>query len=297
LWVAPDGAFGAFSTGELMRESAAIDKNMKSRMSVGNLHAKERGDARVRSHFDSNTDVYVDKYEKTYKDICRERLALLENFLDICSTRPLKILDVGCGAGVFVDMLLDLYPRAEAVGVDSSFGMLKRNAPVPRKTLLLGDAKELPLRPNSFDLINVDTVMHHLVDFRGYKSTLEVIKGFLSSLQELLKPGGLLIVHEIYHEYVLRDNLGSRLVYEISTLHLPPVLANLLRYMGMEAANAGVCFLTRRQWGELFERTDFEVLQKREKHWDKHYFEKMGFRYNGDLYYTLRSIQRGSFCG
>ncbi|MGC1484826.1 MAG: methyltransferase domain-containing protein [Candidatus Acidiferrum sp.] len=257
-------------------------------MTVDNYPSRTRGDEIVRNHFDAHTDLYVDKYEETYKEMCRERLTLLKNFLDMGCRESMKILDVGCGAGVFVDMLLDRYPNAEAVGVDSSLGMLKRNIAVRRKMLLLGDAKELPFRPNSFDLINVDTVMHHLVDFRGYGNTLDTIEDFLSSLGRLLKPGGLLIVHEIYHEYLLRDNLGSRLVYEISTLHLPPVLANLLRYMGMEAANAGVCFLTRRQWGELFKRTHFEILQVREKHWDKHNFEKMGFRYNGDLYYTLR---------
>lgn len=267
--------------------------NTKSRTGVGNSQSRTRGDEKVRNHFDAHTDLYVDKYEKPYKDICRQRLALLNGFLDTGRREPMKILDVGCGAGVFVDMLLDQYPCAEAVGVDSSFGMLKRNTPVPRKILLLGDAKELPFRPNSFDLINVDTVMHHLVDFRGYRNTLDTIEHFLSSLRNLLKPGGLLIVHEIYHEYLLRDNLGSWLVYEISTLHMPPVLANLLRYMGMEAANAGVCFLTRRQWGELFQRTHFEVLQKREKHWNKHNFEKIGFHYNGDLYYTLRSRSNG----
>lgn len=257
-------------------------------MGVGNSPLN-RGDAVVRKHFDSNSDLYVDKYEIPYRNICRERLELLGGFVGVGCKEPIKILDVGCGGGVFVDMLLGSYPNAEAVGVDSSFGMLRKNARVARKTLLLADARELPFLPNSFDLINVDTVMHHLVDFHSYRDTLGTIEQFLFSIRELLKPGGLVIVHEIYHEYLLRDNLGSRLVYELSTLKLPQVLASFLRYMGMETANAGVCFLTRRQWGELFEKTQFEVLQAREKHWEKYNFEKVGFCNNGDLYYTLRS--------
>ena len=142
-----------------------------NRIEHGNPPADTKGDSIVRNHFDSNTDLYVDKYQASYRVCCQERIELLKDFLDINSGVPVNILDVGCGAGVFVDMLLNLYPGAQAVGVDSSMGMLKRNVPISRKTLILGDAKRLPFRPQSFDLINVDTVMHHLVDFRGYRST------------------------------------------------------------------------------------------------------------------------------
>ncbi len=188
---------------------------------------------------------------------------------------------------MFVDMLLDRLPNAQAVGLDSSIGMLKKNIPRPRKTLVLGEGKTLPFSPKSFDLINVDTVMHHLVDFRGYDSTIGTIEAFLSSLRRLLRPRGLLIVREIYHEFILRDNLGSRLIYELSTLRGPVVAANLLKYIGINTAKAGVCFLTRKQWNKVFERTGYEFLQATQKPWTKHYLEKVGFRYNGDLYYTL----------
>ena len=253
---------------------------------LGNPMAENRGDAVVRKHFDSNTDLYVDKYDEPYKAICRERIRLLEQFLSDRWT-PCSILDVGCGAGVFVDMLLETYPQARAIGVDSSAGMLGRNIIRPRKALLLGDARDLPFHGATFDLINVDTVMHHLVDFRGYRNTIENIESFLLSLHGFLKPGGLLIVHEIYHESHLREYLGCRLVYELSTLRLPTVVANVLKRLGLNTVNAGVCFLTRRQWSEVFERTGFDSRSVTDSPWIKHRLEKMGFRYNGDLYYTL----------
>ncbi len=257
---------------------------------VTNFHegvSETIGDARVREHFDTNTDLYVDTYKAAYRAICEERIGLLERFLSVPSGEPLTILDVGCGAGTFLDMLLNRYPHSRAFGVDSSQGMLSRNAPSPRKKLILSDARELLFGPNSFDLINVDTVMHHLIDYSGYRNTLGAIERFLSTTRELLKPNGLMIVREIYHEFVLQDDFGARLVYELSTLRMPAIVADLLKRLGMITANAGVCFLTRRQWEEMFKRTSYEILQVTQKPWKKHPFEKMGFRSNGDLYYTV----------
>jgi SAM-dependent methyltransferase len=258
----------------------------------GFITVRTRGDAAVREHFDSHTDLYVDKYQEAYKALCRERISLLNDFVDIAG-KPITILDVGCGAGVFIDMLLNQSTSAQAFGMDSSLGMLKRNALVPRKSLVLGDARELPFRPKSFDLINVDTVMHHLVDFRGYHKTLGAIERFLLSLQELLKPGGLLIVREIYHESWLRDNFGARLIYELSTLRLPRGFVNLFKHLGLSTANAGVCFLTRRQWDVVFRRTNYKTLAITDKPWIKHRLKKMGFPNNGDLYYALGSQGSG----
>jgi SAM-dependent methyltransferase len=246
------------------------------------------GDVRVRKHFDTNTDLYVDTYKAAYEAICEERIGQLERFLGVPSGEPLTVLDVGCGAGRFLDMLLDKYPHSRAFGVDSSQGMLNRNTLGPRKKLILSDAKELPFRPNTFDLINVDALMHHLIDYRSYGNTLGTIERFLSTTRKLLKPDGLMVVREIYHEFVLRDDFGPRLVYELSTLQMPAVVATLLKRLGLITANAGVCFLTRRQWEKMFKRTRYEVLQVTQKPWIKHPFEKIGFRFNGDLYYTVR---------
>jgi SAM-dependent methyltransferase len=243
--------------------------------------------AAVRDHFDSNTSLYVDNIAENYGAICGERLGLLEKYLKAHAGKPLSVLDVGCGAGVFTDLLLSRYPTVRAYCLDSSIGMLARNTPATRKSLILGDAKALPFRTSSFDLINLDTVMHHLVDFEGYRSTLGTIEHFMTSLRGLLKPGGFVIVREIYHEFVLRENLGTRLMYELSTLKLPGILAKLLKRLGLTTANAGVCFLTRKQWREVFRQTGYTPLLLIDKPWGSRYLRLMGFRHSGDLYYTL----------
>lgn len=276
------------------RQTSVLRENLSMHDSPSAIVGSEAV-ARVRRHFDSNTNLYVDLYAAQYRAICQERIEPLREYLD--SGKSSLALDVGCGGGVFIDMLLDRYPNARAFGLDFSVGMLARNMSHPRKNLILGNAKKLPFGPGTFDLINVDTVMHHLIDSAGYNNTLEGIKQFLLNVRDVLKPGGLLIVHEIYHEFVLRDHLGSRVVFELSTLKLPVLAANLLKRIGMNTANAGVCFLTRRQWNEMFEGTHYEVLDAVEKPWVDHAFERLGFNRNGDLYFTLRSMPNGSIRG
>lgn len=249
--------------------------------------ARTKGDLAVRHHFDSHTDLYTDKVEVNYRAICRERLGLLEAHVDAEEAKPFDILDVGCGAGTFTDMLLEKYPQARGYCVDSSAGMLKRNVRRSRKSLILGDAKALAFRPQSFDLINVDTLLHHMIDREGYRNTIDAIEEFLLSLRGLLKPGGLLLVREIYHESLVRRHLGSYLIYKVSTLHLPEAVAKIVRYLGLKTVNAGVCFLTRQQWSEIFARSGFKVLSVRDRHWLDRRLQMMGFRANGDLYYTL----------
>lgn len=243
----------------------------------------------IREHFDANTYLYVDKYEATYKALCQERLGLIEQYAEACAWEPITILDLGCGAGVFADMMLEKFPRAKVYCLDASFGMLRRNTPNCRKSMLLGDAKALPLRRRSFDLVNVDTLMHHLVDFGGYQKTLATIERFLFSLHGLLRPGGLVIVREIYHEFVLRDNLGARWIYELTTLRLPAPVARLLKRLGLKTANAGVCFLTRKQWREVLRNAGYRVASITDKPWLWSYLRIMGFRRSGDLYYVLSS--------
>jgi SAM-dependent methyltransferase len=249
---------------------------------------KTDAETRIREHFDANTDLYVDKYAADYAKLCQDRIHLLEEHTKIHGDGPLAILDVGCGGGTFTDLLLEEFPQARAYCLDFSFGMLKRNVSKPRKILIQGDATALPFAPRNFDIINVDTLMHHLVDFRGYEETHRSIGRFLSSLRGLLKPRGVLIVREIYHESILKEDLGTRLLYKISTARLPELLASLLKKLGFKTANAGICYLTRKQWSQVFRREGYKIISVTDIPWMAAlHIRAAGFHRSGDLFYTL----------
>ena len=143
---------------------------------------------RVQAHFDNNVSLYVDKVLKCYEDSSRERLKQLEEVMpDLISTQ-LRLLDVGCGGGFFIDLFLSHFARATAWGIDLSQGMLQQNTPAPRKHLRQADALHLPPDLGAFNVINVDTVMHHLIRPESYDATLKQIRRFLSSLHGLLTP-------------------------------------------------------------------------------------------------------------
>jgi len=108
----------------------------------------------------------------------------------------------------------------------------------------------------------------------------------------LLLPGGVVMIREIYHEYLGVETLGSRLVFELSTLQLPKLAEQLLKRLGIQSSNAGVCFLSRAQWHKLFEEAGFSVTATQDKPWSMQSYRRYGFKASGDLHYILGSRRR-----
>jgi ubiquinone/menaquinone biosynthesis C-methylase UbiE len=87
----------------------------------------------------------------------------------------MKVLDVGCGTGVH----LDIYRRSgcELYGIDNSPSMLDvaRNRLGEDAELRLGDATEMPYESNTFDLIVCMLVLHEM-DQRMRRSVIAEMK-------------------------------------------------------------------------------------------------------------------------
>jgi hypothetical protein len=96
-----------------------------------------------------------------------------------------------------------------------------------------------------------------------------------------------LCVREIYHEYFGWETFGARAVFHLSTLSLPKFVERLLKLAGIHTANAGVCFLTRKQWQEMFQDAGLGILSIEEKAWSSQPFRRFGFKASGDVYYVL----------
>lgn len=73
-----------------------------------------------------------------------------------------KILDIGCGKGFMIYDLKKLLPKAKIVGIDISRYAIKNSKKEVRHLLKLGNAKKLPFKNNTFDLIISINTLHNL---------------------------------------------------------------------------------------------------------------------------------------
>jgi ubiquinone/menaquinone biosynthesis C-methylase UbiE len=106
------------------------------------------------------------------------------------SARPgaRRILDVGCGTGILLPYFFEIYPQAASiVEFDFANAMLVENARKFRRecvSYVCGDARNLPFRQSSFDIVLCFSVLPHLGDAAA------VIRG----LFQVLRPQGALSV-------------------------------------------------------------------------------------------------------
>jgi SAM-dependent methyltransferase len=248
---------------------------------------EETFDSRVQAHFENNVELYVDKALPCYEQASLGRLAQLAQITGYGSSSKFRLLDVGCGGGLFLDLFLDKFKNAFACGVDFSAAMLKENTRSRRKSLRQGDAGNLPEDCGDFEVINIDTVMHHLIAGKSYRSTMAQIRECLQRMQTRLMPGGVICVREIFHEYIGFESLGCRVIFFLSTLTLPRFAERILKFAGIQTANAGVCFLTRKQWSQMFEEANLSILSVEENPWTTQPYRKFGFKRSGDIHYII----------
>ncbi len=124
-------------------------------------------------------------FDKNYKP----RDVKFKKYLDLLGMkRQDKVLDVGCGTGVFLARIVRSYGIG-GVGVDISKKSIAaaNKWRSPRLHFKVADATQLPFRNGSFDYVLSFDVLEHIED--QSKS--------LSEMARVLKPGGLLLIYTI----------------------------------------------------------------------------------------------------
>lgn len=101
------------------------------------------------------------------------------------SAQSLRVLDVGCGPGTNAA----LFRGCEYVGVDLAPAYIRSAARrFPDMTFVLGDARRLSLGPRLFDVVLLNSVLHHMDD--------PEVEELLGRAARYLAPTGVMIAQE-----------------------------------------------------------------------------------------------------
>ncbi|GEM_PF-315616 len=141
--------------------------------------------------------------------------SVASKMLDIAGKNAGKIIDIGCGFGILVAM--GQQRGKDIIGLDTSASMIEgsrdylRSQNIDPEKVQLITAEELIEQEKTFDVVIMIDVLEHIDDPRG----------FLKLVEELLNPGGRLILSVPAHAefYDSRDEmLGHFLRYEEESL-------------------------------------------------------------------------------
>lgn len=105
------------------------------------------------------------------------RAALLQRSADLERVPAARLLDIGCGTGVY-SRLLARHTRANVVGVDVTVSLLhttQRASPANLR-FAAADASELPFPGETFDAVVGNAVLHHLPLERSVPELIRVLK-------------------------------------------------------------------------------------------------------------------------
>jgi ubiquinone/menaquinone biosynthesis C-methylase UbiE len=120
---------------------------------------------------------------------------LIRRIAAVAGNRPFRVLDVGCGTGLFASRIKAALPRAEIWGVDLVAEMLAKGRPRWRYHAgeifpVQGDSERLPFVRGSFDFVTCANSFHHYP--RQDRAVIE--------MHRVLRPGGRLLLIDGYRD-------------------------------------------------------------------------------------------------
>jgi ubiquinone/menaquinone biosynthesis C-methylase UbiE len=109
--------------------------------------------------------------------------------LETLAPQDRRVLDVGCGTGLFAERIRQRFPGTQVCGLDLSAGMLgqascRAAGEGSRFHRVQGDSARLPFASDTFDAITCSHSLHH------YPNPKRVV----AEMHRVLRPGGRLLI-------------------------------------------------------------------------------------------------------
>lgn len=122
-------------------------------------------------------------------------------FLDWVAPRTNAFwLDVGCGTGIFTELILDTRSPARVIGIDQAEARIDYASKKPvaqRASFRIGDAQALPFEDSTFDVVASALVMNFIPDSPRALSEMRrvarpggVVAGYVWDFKNELSPSG-----------------------------------------------------------------------------------------------------------
>ena len=163
--------------------------------------------------------------------------ALIRRIRAVAGDQPIRILDVGCGTGVFAAKIRQALPMARVWGVDLVSDMLRKGADRWRRHSVgvqpvQGDSERLPFADGSFDFITCANSFHH------YPHQDRAV----AEMHRVLRPGGRLMIVDGY-----RDAPYGWFIYDVC----------------VAAVEGSVHHASSRQFRDLFAQSGLSAVAQR----------------------------------
>lgn len=156
----------------------------------GSSLTPEQFQERVNIVFHNHEAIHYDQMHTDMKESLQEQIDLLAHDILKSTTlsKPLKMLDIGCGTGLSSQMLLNspLGKHIHSVTLlDTSRGMLQKAAEKAKAWNVKYELKNGYVSDvnDTFDVVIICSVLHHIPD----------LSGFLKQLNSVINPNGILI--------------------------------------------------------------------------------------------------------
>jgi ubiquinone/menaquinone biosynthesis C-methylase UbiE len=171
------------------------------------------------------------------------------------TSRPLRVLDVGCGTGRTLEQMAAAHPHHKYVGVELSPYYAERArtrlAGVTDASIVVENAESLPFRDGYFDAVVSVYLFHELPKAARRRVAQE--------MRRVLRPGGLLVVQDSAQvsdspnlERLLR-RFGQEFHEPFYDHYLGDDLGQLFSQAGFEIERQERCFVAKNVIGRAFD--------------------------------------------